>query len=94
MALRTGASDHHFKSWLPQGPVQETIKLYRGRKGQGGEEKEKKLKFPTQKEHTQQNSAVFDKKKQLGVEFIPSEIKITEQIKNDFKISVFMVLKR
>lgn len=31
MAPRTRASDHYFKSWLPQGPAQETVILYIGR---------------------------------------------------------------
>lgn len=58
--------------------------------------REKNVKISHSKKHTQQNSVVFDKKKkkQLGVEFIPSEMTITEQTENDFKISVFMVLKR
>lgn len=33
-------------------------------------------------------------KKQLEVEFIPNEIKITEQFENSFEISMFMILKR
>ena len=33
VAPRTGASDHHFKSWLSQGPILETIKLHVGEKG-------------------------------------------------------------
>lgn len=44
--------------------------------------------------HTKILQYVREKKKQLEVEFIPNEIKITEQFENSFEISMFMILKR
>lgn len=35
-----------------------------------------------------------NKAKKFGVEFIPNEMKITEQFENDFKVTLLMILKR
>lgn len=51
----------------------------------------KKLKFPAQEECTHQNSMIYEKTKK---KFTPSEMKITEEFENDFKISMFVTLKR
>lgn len=59
MALRIRASDHYFKSWLPQGPVQETVKLNIGRIVHV-EEKGEDIKISHLKRMYIQNSIVYE----------------------------------
>lgn len=86
IAPRTGASD-----LVASGASGGSSKTVCGKK-------EKKLKSPIWEEC---NTKVLrymiipkNKAKKFGVEFIPNEMKITEQFENDFKITLLMILKR